>query len=931
MAESAVSFLLGQLTSLIEEDVKLLKNVHTDVVDIRDELESIRALLRDADAKGETSEGIKAWVKQVRDVAYDIEDVLDEFKFRFAQQGQDQSHRFTRYLHKTTRSVKNLRSRRSLATQIKEIKARVHDISSRRDRYELIRNLEQASEGSNSTGVKWHDIREDALLLDEAELVGIGKPKEEIIGWIVEDESKLGVISVVGMGGLGKTTLVKKVYDDQRVKRHFQTQAWVTFSESPGIHELLIEMIKQLVYAEQKQPIPQDVAEMKDAQLKQLLQEFLKQKRYVVVLDDIWSIPAWDSVKNVFPNNNFGSRIIITTRSNDVASSCIKSCFRVYNLQPLSQEESWTLFCKKTFSFSPEQICPPELEVPSQSIVKKCGGLPLAIVTVGGVLSTKPKITTEWEMFNRSLGAELNLDDRLKGMMKILSLSYNDLPYHLKSCFLCLSMFPEDELIDRMRLIRIWMAEGFIQRIQGKTLEEAGESYFSELVNRSLIQVANKADDDGRVIDCRIHDLIREFILSKARDQSFGAISNADGQDVMVDGKIRHLSIHGSCQWGVENEKFTHLRSLFMFRQDATFNISRCSTAFFSRLKLLKVLDLRHAPLDVFLEEFTDLFHLRYLCLRNTKVKMVPNSIKKLQNLETLNLKYTYVSELPVGILNLHKLRHLIVYRYNYGPLYYTFHQPGFKAPSGIGDMISLQKLCCVEANTGSDLITELGKLVQLKRLEIRKLKTEDGRHLCSSIEKMSCLHSLTIAALHEEEILDLQHLFSPPPFLRRLLLTGRLEKLPDWIGSLHNLTTIDLRWCKFKDDPLGDLQALPNLTTMLLIDTYDGKKLCFRRGGFQRLNYLNLNNLQGLRRVSVEEGALPNLENLHIQHCRVLEKVPLGIEHLSKLRYVLFDNLSEEFMMKIGTQGEDSWRVAHIPVVDFWYQEYGRWEGVRT
>ncbi|XP_019055038.1 PREDICTED: disease resistance protein RPM1-like isoform X2 [Nelumbo nucifera] len=830
MAESAVGFLLEHLTSLIEEKVKLLKDVDKDVKSITDELKSIQAFLRDADTQSETNDTVKDWVAQVRNVAYDIEDVLDEFMLRFAQRGQQQRqhclHRFISYLQKTICFLETFKIRHSLATQIKEIKDRVHDISTRRDRYKL-RSLEQASAGSNSTGVKWHDIREDALLLDEAELVGIGKPKEEIIGWIVEDESRLGVISVVGMGGLGKTTLVKKVYDDQRVKRHFQTQAWVTFSESPEIHELLIEMIKQLVYAEQKQPIPQDVAEMKDVQLKQRLQEFLKKKRYVVVLDDIWTIPAWDSVKNVFPNNNFGSRIIISTRSNDVASSCIKSYFRVYNLKPLSQEESWTLFCKKTFSFSPEQICPPELEVPSQSIVKKCGGLPLAIVTVGGVLSTKQKTTTEWEMFNHSLGTDLFDDDRLKGMMKILTLSYNDLPYHLKFCFLSLFMFPEDELIEKMRLIRIWMAEGFIRRKEGKTLEEVGESYFHELINRSLLQIAKTDDDDGRVEACRVHDLIREIILSKARDQNFGAIIK---QDVMLENeKIRRLSFHHFCEMVPQQEKSTtHLRSLF------TFNVNTLSNTFtggeiFSKLKLLKVLDLRDAPLSEFLEEFTNLFHLRYLSLRNTDIKEIPDSIKKLQNLETLDLKQTYVTELPTGILNLDKLRHLLVYRKE---LDFSSHLPqysGFKAPSGIGGLVSLQKLDYIEANTGSELIRGLERLVQLRRLGIVKLRREDGIHLCSSINKMRHLESLGVHVIEEEEILDLESLSTPPPLLRRIMLKGRLEKLPRWIPSLHNLFCICLWGTKLKDDPLEALEGLSNLMTLYLIEAYRGEQLHFQ------------------------------------------------------------------------------------------------------
>nr|DAD42823.1 TPA_asm: hypothetical protein HUJ06_001053 [Nelumbo nucifera] len=217
-----------------------------------------------------------------------------------------------------------------------------------------------------------------------------------------------------------------------------------------------------------------------------------------------------------------------------------------------------------------------------------------------------------------------------------------------------------------MRLIRMWMAEGFIQIKQGiKSLEEIGESYFFELLNRRLFQIEG-ITADGRVDTCRVHDLIREIIISKARDQNFGSIVVAgDAKDtIMVDKRIRRLSIHNGCEKIIiaqEAESFIHLRSLFMFRVDTLSNTFR-SAFFFSRPKLLKVLDLRGAPLEEFPEEFTNCFHLRYLSVRNTKIKENPDSMKKLQNLETLDLKKTYVSELPVGILNLYKLRHLLVY-----------------------------------------------------------------------------------------------------------------------------------------------------------------------------------------------------------------------------------------------------------------------------
>ncbi|XP_010271762.1 PREDICTED: disease resistance protein RPM1-like isoform X2 [Nelumbo nucifera] len=917
MAESAVNFLLDKLEDLIDEKLHHFGGVEKEIKYIRNELASMRVFLRGADAGEEMNQTVKDWVKQLIDLAHYIEDVLDEYMFQLAQQQQQQEeeeeeeeeeekeqqrqHQLLVFLQgivfsffqKVTLSIKQLIGRHPIFPQILEIKATVDEISQRLQRFNFGR-LDQGP-NSNFASDTWYDLRGDSLLLEEADLVGIDKPKKEIIEFLVKGSPRLGVLLVVGMGGVGKTSLVKQAFDDRRVKVYFNIHIWISVSQSFKLDELLKDMMRQLC-EESKEPVPQRLDGMKETELKLALKEFLKQKRYVIVLDDMWSKFDWDSIRHIFIDCNCKSRIIVTTRSDDIAASCNNYFVQTYRLQPLCEKESWTLFCKKTFWSVDENNCPPQLEKLSRSIVRKCGGLPLAIVTVGGVLSTKQRTLTEWEMFDRSLGGELQNDDRLRSVMKILSLSYNDLPYHLKSGFLCLSIFPEDESIETMRLIRIWMAEGFIQRRQGKTLEEVGESYLYELVNRSLIQVT-ETTYDGRIKTCRVHDLIRKIILLKAKDQNFGTIIDGDDdeQDIIMVGKItRRLSIHNSCQEVAPEQNFTHLRSLFMFRVDTLSNIYR-NGAFFSSLKLLKVLDLRVAPLEEFPEEFTNFFHLRYLSLRKTMVKEIPNSIKKLQNLETLDLKQTYVSELPIGILDLHKLRHLLVYRYNFGP-HVVFHHQGFKAPSGIGNLESLQKLCYIDVSTGSDLITTLGRLVQLRRLGIHKLKREDGVNLCSSMENMNCLQSLSISAIEEGEILDLQFLSSPPPFLRTLLLKGRLEKLPHWIPSLHNLCLMDLRWSKMKDDPLEALKCLPQLKRLNLMHAYDGEQLCFQSGGFQKLENLGLERLERLRMVTIEEAALPQLENLYISGCEMLENAPLGIEHLNELKMLLFLEMPNEF-----------------------------------
>ncbi|KAK9282691.1 hypothetical protein L1049_010911 [Liquidambar formosana] len=292
-------------------------------------------------------------------------------------------------------------------------------------------------------------------------------------------------------------------------------------------------------------------------------------------------------------------------------------------------------------------------------MLRRCEGLPLAIVAVSGVLATKGKNRIdEWEMVHQSLGVELEGEDRFKNVKKVLSLSYDDLPSHLKSCFMYLSIFPSEHLIERMRLIRLWIAEGFVEEKEGKTLEEVAEGYLNQLFNRSLLQVAGTTID-GQVKMCRIHDLSREIVLSKSTSQNFVAIANQ--QHRRWPENVRRLSVDKSL--GNVREKFSQLRSLLMFGVVDLPSNSSVLSLFSGGLRLLKVLDLRGTPLESFPNEITKLFHLRYLSLRNTKVKMLPSYIGKLQNLETLDLKQTHVTELPVEILKLQRLRHLLVYR----------------------------------------------------------------------------------------------------------------------------------------------------------------------------------------------------------------------------------------------------------------------------
>ncbi|XP_019186788.1 PREDICTED: disease resistance protein RPM1-like [Ipomoea nil] len=922
MGDYLIEFILENVTLLLEEKVNLLKGVKEEVEYIRDELERMIAFLGVADSMEEKDAELKVWVKQVRDAAYEIEETLDQFVLH--QTNICAQYQPFNFLARLCLKISKLRARLAIASKVQSLKSRVSNISERHQRYRFKFNVPDQGSSLTPANSFATDCRGDALLLEECELVGIDGRKRQVIGWLLEVGSGLKVVSIVGMGGLGKSTLAKKVYDDATVRKHFHSHAWITVSESFKIEDVLKDLVQQL-FDEVKKSLPEGLNTMNAIRLKEVAKEFLLGRRYIIVFDDVWAIAVWQSIQLALPNENDGSRVILTTRINDVGSySILESNGYKYELKPLTEEESWTLFSRKTFQES-ATACPSHLEEISKNILKKCGGLPLAIVAISGVLTSKNKNNIEeWQVFNRHLGFELEANDRLESIRVILQISFKELPFYLKPCLLYMSIFPENHLIEHNTLIRLWIAEGFVKEREGRTLEEVADGYLNELINRSLIR-AIQSNDDGSLKLGHIHDFYREIAVSKSRDHNF--VSTVNEHITTWPNKARCLSVHGTFG-GVPNKRYVaRLRSLLTFDVIDSQSTS-CAVQLLSSCKMVKVLDLRGVPLEIFPKEILKLLHLRYLSLRSTGIKMIPRSIKNLQNLEILDLKQTLVTELPVEILKLQFIRQLLVYyhgQYSY-PSFEPFeHLHGFKAPVGIGGLSRLQKLSFIELNHGSGIIREIGMMTDLRRLSITKLRREDSETLCSSIEK---LRSLSIRSLEGCEILDLSFMSSPPRFLQRLYLKGCLQKVPHWVPTLKGLVKVYFQWSHLMENPLEYLQDLPNLVHIEFLRCYVGETLCFKAGKFEKLRLLDLDRLEGLRSVTMEVGSVPLLEKLVVRRCNSLERVPAGIERQVNMKFLEFIDMPEDFVETFlpDRRGLDHCRIAHIPEVYYAYWKEGRW-----
>nr|XP_048331644.1 disease resistance protein RPM1-like [Ziziphus jujuba var. spinosa] len=779
-------------------------------------------------------ERLKAWLKQLREVAYEIEDVMDEYLLHVTKHHYHRHGIFLSFLRKISHQIKALNLSYSITYQIQNIQTSLRELKDRGETYGL-RPFDQ--QGVISRGMKnveqHHDPRLAALFVEENELVGIDIKRDVLVRKLVRGESTRIVISLIGQGGVGKTTLAKKVYDSKEVKARFNFHAWISVSQSYNIEKILKSIAMQICPAAITESIAGDMDTL--PKLISILRQSLVTKRYVIVFYDIWDINFWKVMKLAFPNNDEGSRIVITTRNDEVASSNKETpCDFVLKIQPLSQELSWELFCKKAFCFEFETRCPRELEELPLKIVKKCQGLPLVITTV-------------------------------------------------------------DYAIEYFTLCRLWIAEGFVLKQRDKTLVQVAEEYLNDLINRNLVQtwvnfyVSTKS--------CQVHDLMHEIILSRVNEFGFCKSLGHHQHNSRSREKYRHLSIYHTTKNVLQNvEDLRGVRSVFLFNID---KLEVINVDLIKKFKPLKVLDVSNAPLCHLPEEMGNSLHLKYLSLRNNKqIKMLPKSIGKLYNLQILDIRGTCILDLPIEINKLWNLQHILAFCHDLKLAETSKALQGVKIHKGFGCLEELQTLLVVDAyQSGIGAIKELEKMKKLKALGISELSAETGKTLCSSIEKMNHLNLLGFHSINEEEILDVQHISSPPCFLTQLYLIGKLQKLPKWIKKVQNLPILKLYHSRLTNDPLKLLEHLPNLEFLDMHRAYEGEELHFQEGSFRKLKHLALEKLDGLKVLKIDKGALPVLENLFLGPHPLMKEVPPDIKHLEKLEFLKAYDMPKEFL----------------------------------
>ncbi|PSS12020.1 Disease resistance protein [Actinidia chinensis var. chinensis] len=661
------------------------------------------------------------WLEKLRDILHDADDLVDDFTAEALQKRMVTPQ--INFVEKVFHLFSTIGFYIDMAYRLKDVRDRLDDMAADRSKFHplgqgvdlLVRNKEREQTYS---------------YVFEPNIVGRDDDKKEIKKMIMEtrNEVNVSVIPMTGIGGIGKTTLAQLVYNDAEVKRYFQLKMCVCVSNGFDMDAIVRKMIESATHRK--------CENFELEVLQTLLRKEIEGKRYLLVLDDMWSDnrERWEKFRELLQGGGRGSTIIVTTRM-EVVATITGTVGSTYELKRLPEDLSWSLFRQVAFKVGQED---PRLVTIGKEIVRKCVGNPLAIRASGSLLYSKD---TEYEWLSFKLckfpGMPRNEDF---DVLEILKFSYDHLPSHLKPCFAYCSLYSKDYTMDKDTLIKLWMAQGFIQSSDGnQCLEDVGDECFMQLRRRSFFQDV-KEEYLGKTL-CTMNDLFHDLAKSVAGTE----ISIADLDPGNVVKRSRHISFSSplDSSWEIPTclLNASKLRTFLLPVQPKAsprylMSFSTCELIFL-RFPRLRVLDLHNLWLHTLPISVGELRYLKYLDLRyNKRLVHLPSSITKLRNLQTLRLSYCeYLQELPTDICKLVSLRHLEID----GCITLTH------MPLGVGQLTCLQTLTQFivgRENISCSGLTELNSLANLRgRLAVQGL----GRLKRAAIEAAGCLKRETI------------------------------------------------------------------------------------------------------------------------------------------------------------------------------------------
>ncbi|KAJ4977459.1 hypothetical protein NE237_002565 [Protea cynaroides] len=915
MAEGVVKFLLQKVASLAKDEANLFLGADTQVRSFQDELQWINSFLRDADKKRRIYERVDVWVSQIRDVAYDADDIIDSFMLEVLRQRQ------RNVLLTFVCYPKDSYGLRKFIKQIDDVNRRIEKISANKSKY----GIETLEAGQTlvrlNEGLAWK-LRRTSIQEELDDVVGMKKDMDHLAMLLTKKESQqLRVVSIVAMGGSGKTTLAKSVYKRSDVQKCFDFYTWIYVSQEFNLRDLLygaIKQVKNLTDEEKKK-----LEAKNELELGKFLSDYLKERTCLLVFDDVWRRGDWDRIKDAFLGQVEGAkqrRVLLTTRNREVTEHADPSTVP-HELKPLDDKEGFELFLNKVYQFEERSSLTEDLKDLGKQLVAKCDGLPLAIVVLGGLLSTKEKTPNVWSRVLESV--TWHLSQGPNQCMEILALSYTNLPYYLQSCFLYFGLFPEDHVIESSKLIQLWVAEGFIQqRGDEAILEDIAEEYLEELVQRSLIQAASWRSNGG-VETCCIHDLLRDFAISESKKDKLLEIYGDKCSTSL--NRFPRLTIHSShdSKPRISAASLNHLHSLLCFSKSLHKKFWKGLYLEFNLLGVLNLEGVRN--IQSLPQEIGGLLLLKYLNLSQTRIRRIPHSMGNLHNLQTFDISYTKLLYIPKEIWRMRQLRHLYCHGFFtssklskcVGKIVHVIGE-SCSHPPEIDNLRNLQTLHLV---AGSWIKGGLDKLTNLRELQIHEDLTLYTKALTVSIPELKKLRTLRLYGAYGNKSTPLPLVsFSHHVHLYHLTLDGVLEKLPEPKDFPPYLTELRLYNSRLKQDdqPMATLEKLPNLKILRLgLGLFEGKKMICSGGGFAKLQTLELMMLIKLEDMKVEQGAFPCLKVFSIWECQQLKMLPDGLRHVTTLQELNLCYMSKEFEARVKQEkGEDWEKIKHIPNV---------------
>lgn len=916
-----IEVVIGKLGSCIWKEIGLLWGVDDDIQKLRRLLLTISAVLNEAERRSISDGTLRNWLRDLKDAAFEVDDVVDEFQTEALRRRMEGHSSITRKVRDLFFNHNPIAFRIKIARKIEDVIRRLNQIAEERKCFHLV-------EISVS---ERHTQRETCSFVVESRVYGRNVDKDKVIDFLMDTEydDNVSILPIVGLGGVGKTTLVQLVYNDMMITEHFDLRMWVCIAEDFDV--------KHIASAVLQSSMPTKCQPLDFETVQCTLRQQLKDKRYLLVLDDVWNENAaeWERLESLLNVCKQGSKILVTTRSETVGR-IMGMAVTPYRLDVLSTDDCWIIFRQMAFGPGREEETPNLIEA-GRDIISKCGGLPLAAKALGSLMASK-RGESEWLAVKDS---EIwKLPEAEDEILPALRLSYDHLPPHLKQCFAYCSLFPKDYEIDRLKLVQMWIAEGFIKLSdEAICAEDVGNQYFNCLLWRSFFQ-DEKRDEFGNIVLCKMHDLVHDLVCSIARAGSSvvelssqrSVFHGCRYSSVISDDGIRSLTTGASS----EVKKLRTLlfsRSQYLTRH-AILNLGNlrvlnlsgtlCEEALnaVGKLKHLRFLDVSHTCIHALPDSITSLYNLQTLNLRNCrKLKMLPKRMKNMSNLRHLDISQCHeLTRMPPGLGKLHKLQTL--------PLFIVGDEPG----SSIVELQDLNllrselKIRCLGnvIDPAEAMEAEIGAKTSLQSLELYW----DRGAVDAALPTPASGNNL------DENVLEN---LQPHSRIKHFTIEGYDGNVfPKWLTNpealsqfsyLKKLSIYNLKRCEYLP-LLGQLPSLKHLVIHFLnAIKIIGQEFYGEAGTFPSLEYLMLCRLPNLEEWSIPSmDMFPSLKILIVEWCPKLSIKPHLPSSLEELK--IASRCNEKLLSAEGCLRGLS-RLRLLCIVDIKSSSSG-WEGMQ-